>query len=298
MKRRNFIQNSALTLGTFALSGQKLWANIFAEEAYKMKTLRGGVGVFSEKGGTIAYLINKKGIAVVDAQFPEQANHLIEELKKQSQQPIKFLINTHHHGDHTSGNIAFKGLAKNVVTHENSLINHKARTQKDKTEDKQLYADTTFADTWTGKVGKESIKMHYFGAGHTNGDSIVHFEHANIAHMGDLMFNGRHPAVDKVAGANLTNWIKVLDKAQNTFDNQTIFVFGHAQDPEKITGTKDDLKAFADYLGKVQLIVEAEIKSGKTKEEILKITTIQNTEWSGGGIQMVLSAAFDELSNK
>lgn len=296
MNRRNFIQNTGLTMGAFALSGKELFANLLAENPYKMRELRGGVGVFMERGGTIAYLNTKKGMAVVDSQFPEQSQHLIAELKKLSEKPIQLLINTHHHGDHSGGNISFKGIVEHVVAHENSLKNQKITAQKQKTEDKQLYPDLTFADTWKQKVGKESIKAHYFGAGHTNGDSFIHFEHANIVHTGDLVFNRRYPFVDRSAGANIKSWISVLDKALATFDNQTIFVFGHAFDPEKITGTKDDIKVFQDYLSKLIVFVESEMKSGKTKEEILKITAIPGvTEMKGDGIARSVQSAYEEL---
>ncbi len=296
MNRRNFIQNSGLTIGTFALSGKEVLANMLAENPYKMRDLRGGVGVFMERGGTIAYLSTKKGMAVVDSQFPEQSQHLITELKKLSEKPFQLLINTHHHGDHSGGNISFKGIVEHVVAHENSLKNQQITAQKQKTEDKQLFPDLTFTDTWKQKVGKEIIKAHYFGAGHTNGDSFIHFEHANIVHTGDLVFNRRYPFVDRSAGANIKSWISVLDKALSTFDKETIFVFGHAFDPEKITGNKDDIKVFQDYLSKLLVFVESEMKAGKTKEEILKITTIPGvTEMKGDGIVRSVQSAYEEL---
>ncbi len=296
MNRRNFIQATGLTLGTLALSSKELLANLLAENPYKMRDLRGGVGVFTERGGTIAYLTTKKGIAVVDSQFPEQSKHLIDELKKLSEKPIQLLINTHHHGDHSGGNISFKGIVEHVVAHENSLKNQQITAQKQKTEDKQLYPDVTFSDTWKQKVGKESIKAHYFGAGHTNGDSFIHFEHANIVHTGDLVFNRRYPFVDRSAGANIKSWITVLDKALATFDNETIFVFGHAFDPEKITGTKEDIKVFQDYLSKLLVFIESEMKAGKSKEEILKIAAIPGvTEMKGDGIVRSVQSAYEEL---
>ena len=296
MNRRNFIQTTSLTLGTLALSGKELLANILAENPYKMRDLRDGVGVFTERGGTIAYLTTKKGMAVVDSQFPEQSKHLIDELKKLSEKPIQLLINTHHHGDHSGGNISFKGLVQHVVAHENSLKNQQITAQKQKSEDKQLYPDVTFSDTWKQKVGKESIKAHYFGAGHTNGDSFIHFEHANIVHTGDLVFNRRYPFVDRSAGANIKSWIAVLDKALATFDNETIFVFGHAFDPEKITGNKDDIRVFQDYLSKLLIFIESEMKAGKTKEEILKIAAIPGvTEMKGDGIVRSIQSAYEEL---
>lgn len=297
MNRRNFIQNSALTLGAFTLLPNGLWAKSNLDTPYKIKELRGGVSVFTEKGGTIAYLQTPKGMVVVDSQFPEQSQHLIDELKKQPTNPFKLLINTHHHGDHTGGNIAFKGLVEHVVAHENSLLNSKTVAQKQKNEDKQLFADVTFKDTWKQKVGKEKIKAHYFGAGHTNGDAVIHFENANVAHLGDLLFNRRYPFVDRATGANINSWIKVLDKIHHTFDNETIFVFGHAFDPEKITGSKEDINAFKDYLEKLLVFVDAEIKAGKSKEEILKSTAVPGvTEWKGDGIVRSLQAAYEELS--
>jgi cyclase len=297
MNRRNFIQNSALALGAFSLSNS-LSGKSFLDNPYKMKMLRGDVGVFTERGGTIAYLQTKKGFAVVDSQFPEQSTHLITELKKLSEKPIQLLINTHHHGDHSSGNISFKGLVEHVVAHENSLKNQQTVAQKAKTEDKQFYPDVTFTDTWKGKVGKETIKAHYFGAGHTNGDSLIHFEKANILHMGDLMFNRRYPFVDRAGGANIKSWISVLDKTLNTFDNETIFIFGHAFDPEKITGTKEDIKVFKDYLEKLLVFTESEIKAGKSKEEFIKNKSVTDvTEMQGDGIVRSLTAAYEELTN-
>src|SRR5205085_8348352 len=103
----------------------------------------------------------------------------------------------------------------------------------------------------------------------------IHFEHANIAHMGDLMFNRRHPVIDRSAGANIRNWAIALDKAIHTFDNDTIFIFGHALDPEKITGNKEDLGAFKNYLEKLIAFAESEFKAGTTKEEFIKNTALQ-----------------------
>ncbi len=297
MNRRNFIQKTTLTLGAFTLLPNGLWAKSSTDSPYKIKEVRGGVNVFTEKGGTIAFLNTSKGMVVVDSQFPEQSQHLIDELKKNSSNPFKLLINTHHHGDHSSGNISFKGLVEHVVAHQNSLMNQKTVAEKQKTEEKQLYPDITFSETWKQKVGKENIKAHYFGAGHTNGDAIIHFENANVAHLGDLLFNRRYPFVDRSAGANVNNWIKVLDKTLNTFDNDTIFVFGHAFDPEKITGNKEDIKAFKDYLEKLLVFVDSEIKAGKSKEEVMKATSVPGVkEWQGDGIARSLQAAYEELS--
>jgi cyclase len=299
MQRRNFIRNTSFTLAGLTLFNQHMAAAFFNQPAWKIKMLTDDIGVFTEKGGTILFYIAKKDIVVVDAQFPDSAQHLIDELKKRSENPFKLLINTHHHGDHTAGNIAFKDLVPHVLAHANSLTNQKNAAIKSKSEDKQLYPDQTYTDTWSDKIGKEKITMHYFGAGHTNGDSLVHFEHANIIHMGDLVFNRRHPFVDKSAGADMGSWIKVLDKAIATFDKKTQFVCGHSGDGYDIVIASADLKAFGDYLGNVLKFVEGEVKAGKTKEDILKTKIIPGTdEWKGDGISRPLEAAYTEITSK
>jgi cyclase len=298
MNRRSFLQNSALTIGALTLAQQNLLSSLF-EDPWKITMLRNDIGIFEEKGGTIAFLLSRKGMVVVDSQFPEQSKHLIDELKKKSDKPFKLLINTHHHGDHSSGNISFKGIVEHVLAHENSKKNQETSAKQNKSEDKQLYPDQTFTDTWCQKVGKEKICLHYFGAGHTNGDSFIHFQHANIVHCGDLVFNRRHPYVDRTAGANMKSWMEVLNKALNKFDKETIYVFGHSGTGYKVTGTADELNKFRDYVGNVLKFVEGEIKAGKTKEEVLKATLIPGgEEWKTDGIQRPLGAAWDELMMK
>ncbi len=298
--RREFIQKMALASGMILTPWQKVLAGLFTEDpAYKLELLRRNVGAFTERGGTIGYLISTDGIVVVDTQFPEQAQHLIGEIKKRTEKKIDLLVNTHHHGDHTAGNIAFKGLVNKVVAHENSKKNQQRQAVERNAEATQLYPDTLYQDKWSQKVGDEIISLRYFGAAHTNGDSVVHFENANVAHLGDLIFNRRHPFVDRPGGASINNWIKVLEKIQEEYDDETLFIFGHAGEGHPITGEKKDIKAMQHYLQKVLDVVSTKIKEGQSLEEVLALTEIPGaSEWKGDGIQRPLTAAFEELSEQ
>jgi cyclase len=299
MHRRQFIRYSALGAGLLLLSPTDLLATLFQQDPWKIKMLTKDIGIFTEKGGTILFYLSKKGIVVVDSQFPDQSKHLIEALKKQSSEPFQLLINTHHHGDHSSGNISFKGLVPHVLAHENSKASQERVAKEQKKEDQQLYPDQTFSTSWSEKHGKERITLYYFGAAHTNGDSLVHFEKANIVHMGDLLFNRRHPFIDRSSGASIANWILLLEKAQKQFITKTTYVFGHAAEGYEVTGNAEDLKAFGDYLTKLLVFTESEIKAGKTKEEFIKNTAIPGvTEWKGDGIARPLTAAYEELTAK
>ncbi len=121
MNRRNFIHNSAFTVGALTFA-QKNMLSSFFEDPWKITMLTDKLGIFEERGGTIAFLLSKSGMVVVDSQFPDQSKHLIEVLKKKSESPFKLLINTHHHGDHSGGNISFKGMVENVVAHEDLIV--------------------------------------------------------------------------------------------------------------------------------------------------------------------------------
>ena len=297
MERRQFLRNTALTAGSLALLGGKSFAAMLADPTYQFKPLRNNVGMFAESGGTIAWLVNKEGIVVVDAEFPDPAKHLIAELQKQSSQPFQWLINTHHHGDHTGGNISFKGIVKNVAAHANSLANQKAVAEKNNKVDQQLYPDTTFTDTWKIKVGDEHISAHYFGTGHTNGDAMIHFENANIVHMGDLVFNRMYPFVDNSAGASVKHWPVALEKATKKFDKNTMFVFGHAADPQKVTGTMDDVKAMQNFMEKLEAYVADGVKAGKSLDDLKTATSIPGvSDWQGSGIQRGIQSAYEELT--
>jgi glyoxylase-like metal-dependent hydrolase (beta-lactamase superfamily II) len=298
MNRKSFLRSSTLSIGALTLN-QSLIAQLLQQPAWKIKMLTDEIGIFTERGGTILFYMGEDGIAVVDSQFPDQSNHLIEELKKKTEKPFKLLINTHHHGDHTAGNISFKGQVEHVLAHDNSKANQQKVAIANKTEDKQLYPDQTFGSVWSQKFGKEKITLHYFGAAHTNGDALVHFEKANIVHMGDLLFNRRHPFVDRSAGANMKSWMTVLETAEKKFSKKTKFVYGHAGEGFDVIGTVDDLKAFRNYLSSILEFTQKEINAGKTKEEFIKTTTLPfETQWKGDGLVRPLTAAYEELTAK
>lgn len=298
MLRRNFLKQSAFTFGAFTL-GQHIFQKLPGIDPYKITMLRNNVGIYTERGGTIAFLLSKDGTVVVDSQFPEQSKNLVSELKRLSEKPFLKLINTHHHGDHTGGNIAFKDLTNHILAHANSKANQERVAREQQTTDKQYFPTQTYTETWSEKIGGETISLHYFGAAHTNGDSLVHFENANIVHLGDLLFNRRHPYIDRSSGADIGNWIKVLDKAGKKFSNKTLFVFGHAADGYQVTGDTNDLKKFQDYLQRLLDFTHKEIKSGKSKEEILAQKALPGeTEWTGDGFQRPLLAAWEELTTR
>jgi cyclase len=235
--------------------------------------IRRHIGYFTMRGGTIGYLASPR--VVVDSQFPAEATALINGLNERSGNiPVDYLINTHHHGDHTAGNISFKGLAKKVVA-QTTAAEHMRNVPgapppaAGATPAEQLYPDTTFAEKWSADVGDEKVSAKYYGRAHTSGDVVVTFERANVAHMGDLMFNQRHPVVDRAAGASLKSWMQILDRVPKDHSSDTVYIFGHAGTNLPVVGSDNDLARFRDYLGALLGFVEAQVKAGKSRDEVL-----------------------------
>jgi len=262
--------------------------------------LRRGVGMFIGTGGTIGYLVNADGAIAVDSQFMNTAEICAAGLKQRAPKGIAMLLNTHHHGDHTGGNKAY-GVGK-IVAHANCLKSHKAVTEEAKTVEQQAYATATFTDVWTEKFGDETIEGRYYGAGHTGGDAVYHFQRANVMHMGDLLFNRAHPNIDRAQGARVDNWIKVLDTVANRASNDTIFIAGHAKD-NAVRNTKAEVQHFRNYLTAVLEHARAGAKAGQSKEEVQKLAVLKGFEDNVSPnarltLAFVLGICYDEVTQK
>jgi cyclase len=269
--RRDFFATSAAAAATAMLSRGAFAPLLQQQGASPVFTpIRRNVGYFTMRGGTIGFLVNPGAVAVVDSQFVAEAKACLDGLNQRSNnRPVDFLINTHHHGDHSQGNISFKGVVKKVVAHAKAAEHMKAPPGQNPPTAEQLYPDTTFTETWSADAGDEKIRAKFYGRAHTSGDAVITFERANVAHMGDLMFNQRHPVVDRAAGATLRGWMTVLDGAVKDHDNDTIYIFGHGNTGLPVTGSRVDLMKFKDYLAALLAFVETQSKSGKTRDEVL-----------------------------
>ena len=268
--RRDFLATSAAATAAGALGGPTLaWARRPQEAQGVFTPIRGNVGYFTMRGGTIGWMVNPDAVAVVDSQFPAEATTCIAGLNERSgNRAVDCLINTHHHGDHTGGNISFRGVAKMVVA-QTKAAEHMRNPPGGEPPVDQLYPNVTFAESWSGDAGSEKITARHYGRAHTSGDIVVSFEQANVAHMGDLVFHRRHPVVDRAAGATLRNWMTVLDRAVADHPRDTIYIFGHAAVGLQPVGTWTDLVRFHDYIEAVLTAVGAQIRAGRSRDEIM-----------------------------
>ena len=295
LSRRDFFATSSLAVGTLA---RALGQTPPEPPQTSFDPLRGNVGIFSGRGGTIGMLVAPDGVVVVDTQFQDTAAIALANLQNMTKRKIDFVVNTHHHGDHTSGNGVFRPAAAKIVAHRNVPALQKTQAANAKSETQQAYADTTYDKTWSEKVGSETIALKYYGPGHTSGDSVVRFQSANIVHMGDLMFYLRHPRVDRPSGASIKNWIVTLESVVKDNPADTIYIAGHAKANHPVNVTRAELLKFRDYFSGLLAHVEKGIASGRSSQEIVKVASVPGFADYEGSPEGTLQAAYEELTAK
>ena len=259
--------------------------------------LRRNVGIFNQRGGTIGWLINSDGLLVVDSQFADTAPNLLAGLKERSPRQIDVLINSHHHPDHTGGNGVLRGAVKQIVAHTRSSENQLAQAKRTNTQ--TALPDVTFPETWSVKLGDETIRARHWGPAHTGGDAAIHFEQANIVHLGDLLNNRGYPNVDAPAGASVHGWIQVLEKMAPAYPADALYVYGHAEAGHPFIGTRPDLLYQRDYFTAVIEMARRARKEGKTRDELAKVDVLTRFEHFGGTksrLGLALTIAYDELA--
>jgi glyoxylase-like metal-dependent hydrolase (beta-lactamase superfamily II) len=314
--RRDFLATStaavaAVTSGRLTLFAQQPAGQTPPPVTPVFKELRRNTGYWTARGGTIGWLINPAGVVAVDSQFPDTAPLCIEQLLKTSgKSDIVALINSHHHGDHTGGNGAFRPKTKQIIGHANVpkymkstydlAVKRRAEQSPPPTTPpptEPVVPDKTLTDMLALDHGDERISMKHYGPAHTGGDIVILFEKANVAHMGDLMFNRLHPVIDRVNGASITGWSAILKKVAAELPADTVYIFGHAGAKFEVTGSRNELNYHSNYLMALLEYVREQIKAGKTRDQIVASTdTIKGFEDYGPLIARPLGPAYDEVT--
>jgi glyoxylase-like metal-dependent hydrolase (beta-lactamase superfamily II) len=297
--RREFVTVSSLGL-IGALGERSLFAQARAGGAPQppvvpaFADVRRNVSTFTARGGTIGLLLTPDAVVVIDSQFADTAQMFLDGLKPKTSRRIDYLVNSHHHGDHTGGNKVLQPSVNKIVAHANVPGLQKKAA---KTDDTQAYPDTTFDKEWKASVGKETVSAKYYGPAHTSGDIAIRFEQANIVHMGDLMSLNRNPRADRPAGASIVNWIPVLENVVKDNPADTIYIFGHSKIGERVTGSRQDLLGLRDYFTAMVDYTRKGIAAGTPKAEIIKVAAVPGFEHYEG-TPTAIDPTYDELTAK
>lgn len=266
----------------------------------KATKVAGTVYVLEGSGGNIGVSVGQDGILIVDDQFAPLAPKIQAALKGITDKPVKFVLNTHWHGDHTGGNEAF-GATAPIIAHTNV---RKRLGSESQAPDGQMRPAAprgalpviTFDDHLTVHVNGEDIRAIHFPHGHTDGDSIIFFTQSNVVHMGDDFFSGRFPFIDLRSGGSVKGLIAAVDKAIAEIPANAKIIPGHGP-----VSSLDDLKTYSTMLKESARAVEAGIKAGKSLDQLKRekaLAKFDKWSWQFVNADRFLETLYADLGHK
>jgi cyclase len=201
-------------------------------------------------GGNVAVLPTSEGVIVVDDKFAQDAPEILAKVKSITDKPIRYVMNTHQHGDHTGGNEALLAANAEIVIQKNARANMVTNKQPG-------LPRITFGDEAQVFLGGKEVQAHHLGRGHTNGDAVMFFPQQRVLHTGDLFVNGGAPFIDGANGGSIKDWDKTIEKAlQYDFD---YVIPGHGP-----VAKKADLAKWVQTLASIRAHVKSACAGGAT----------------------------------
>lgn len=252
-----------------ALSVSAQAQNNFDDVKITTQKLTDTVYVLFGAGGNIGVSVGEDGVFIIDDQFAPLTERIKAAIAELSDQPIRFAINTHFHGDHTGGNENLGKEGTVIVAHDNVRVRmsegsfNSLRNTRSDPKPKASLPVVTFNDRASLHLNGDTARMHHVRRAHTDGDSLIHFEKDNVLHMGDTFFVGRFPFIDVGSGGTIDGVIGSTKTAIAIADDNTQVIPGHGPVTDR-EGLRAYLKMLEDSRDRV-----AELKAdGKTLDEI------------------------------
>ncbi len=239
-------------------------------------------------GGNIGLLKGPDGLLMIDDQFAPLSEKIKNSVASIDGSPIRFLVNTHIHGDHTGGNENFKKWGVTLVAHDlvrDRMTKESVNSRTNQTippRDKAAWPEITFGDRMNFHLNNEDIELYHFTNGHTDGDIFIRFVKANVYHTGDSFTRTSYPFIDAGSGGSFTGYLTNLEKFLAIVDDNAKIIPGHGE-----LATKADVKAFYDMLVDIRNQVLAAFKKGKKVEDLpaLDITAKYDGVWGKGFVK-------------
>jgi cyclase len=231
-------------------------------------------------GGNVAVYLTNEGVILVDDKYDMDHEQIMSNVKSITNQPVKYVISTHYHADHSGGNAKMYAEGTEIISTTQSHLNI-AQHKQSNAPDGVVPARVTFKDETTVYLGGKEVVARFVGRGHTNGDAVVYFPALKVLHTGDLM-SGNTPLIDYPGGGSLKSWPGTLDAAMKDFDFDTV-IPGHGP-----VTTKAALLAYRNDVDKENKRVAGLVKKHTSDDEIGKVMMAEY-HWMPGSLQMMWS---------
>jgi len=262
-----------------------------------------GVYMLMGAGGNIGVSAGASGVVLIDDQFAPLSDKIKAAVAAINSGPIRFLLNTHWHGDHTGGNENFAKDGVVIVAHEN--VRHRmsveqfvaALNRKVPPSPEAALPIVTFTDAVNFYLNGDSISAFHVAPAHTDGDVVIYFRRAKVVHMGDTYWNGRYPLIDLSSGGSVDGMVAAMDRVLAMTDENTKYIPGHGE----LSG-RAGVTAFRDMLATVRDRVRKLVRQGKTLAQVkaAKPSAEFDAAWGGGYINpdRFVETLYDDLSQR
>ena len=225
----------------------------FSKVEIKTTKVAGNVYMLEGSGGNIGVSVGNDGVLIVDDQFAPLAEKIRAALEKLTQGRLRFVLNTHHHGDHTGGNEVFGETA--TIVAQSNVRKRLAANEKLR---RLALPVITFDQTLSVHFNGEEIQAIHYPNGHTDGDGIIWFKNSNVVHLGDHMMTGVFPFIDTTSGGSLDGWIKNIAAIIPTLPADIKIIPGHGR-----LATLDDLKQLHKAVMDSTAFIRQQLAAGK-----------------------------------
>ncbi len=248
----NFVTNTFGQKRDIKIETEKL-----TEQIYKLKG----------QGGNIAVFIGEDAVFMIDDQFAPLTPKILKVIKEITNKPVKYLINTHWHGDHTGGNKNMQKEGAIIIAHNNvrkrMSIDQIVRGRKRKASPKEALPVITFKEDLMFHINNDDVLISHIHNAHTDGDALIYFTKNNVLHVGDSYFQGKFPYIDLDSGGSINGYIEGIKKMILLSDDDTKIIPGHGN-----VSNKKELKNYLKMLNDVRKNIQEEINKGQTLEQV------------------------------
>jgi len=286
-------------LGLLALAGPALAQQDFSKVEIKVNKIADGIYMLEGQGGNMGLSVGKDATFLIDDQFGPLSDKIKAAIATVADKPVKFLMNTHWHGDHVGGNENFGKSGAIIIAQDNVRKRLRevtiSRGQPREPSPPAALPVITFGEDVTLYINDMTIHGMHMVPTHTDGDTLVYFEEANVLHTGDTYVHGTYPFVDQESGGNFDGFIATTKKILALANDNTKIIPGHGP-----LSTKADVEETLKVLTTMRSRVEALVKKNMSRDEVIKADPMPEYRdtWGAGfmGPDAIIGAAYDAVT--
>ncbi|HXV62081.1 MAG TPA: MBL fold metallo-hydrolase [Vicinamibacteria bacterium] len=258
-----------LAVASIAIASASIAQQDFSKVEIKTERVAPGVHMLIGSGGNIGVSSGEDGVLIIDDQYAPLTEKIRAAVTAISSAPIRFVVNTHWHGDHTGGNENMGKAGAVIVAHEN--VRRRMSTEQfnaffDRTtppSPQEALPVLTFTEDVSFHVNGDELHVFHVDPAHTDGDSIIHWKNANVFHMGDLFFSGAYPFIDLSSGGDVDGVIAAAESVLKLANDESKIIPGHGP-----LSTKKELQTYRDVLVEIRSRIQSHVSAGKSLEEV------------------------------